>query len=390
MGLFLQITLFPKGEAAKCQKALQQCSGDPQLSVQTDACCWSQYPKGTAVLLNPDCCDYETLAEKLSCLLDSPVMVLYIYDEDFWGYYLWKNGTEVDEFASLSDYFREGEPPDKPGNLQKVSQSFEVEPESIEHYLIPWSEERTGSYAYKTDEAAIGDCWQMADFMKALGFEYDQLCPPEAESEPTAVPMPASIKEPWEPCVYNNPAPVDTPILPNALTDRKNALKWAKKLGEKYTEIIQVLQSRNYNNSIALLTKAIQNEPDNPALYLLRAFCWNQLECLSYGMSRKPDMDRDLTKFLDFEPDDIMALRARCPTAATTARYQRHILDLTRLIELDPKNIDLYQLDRAYRYHWVGDYDAARRDLEEILQRQELWTVDLVYLCREYGILPRL
>ncbi len=384
MGLFLQITLFPGGDILNCQKALQQCSDDSQLSVQIDECHWSQYPKGSAVLLNNDCCGYEALADKLSSLLDTPVMVLYIYDGDYWGYFLWKDGTREDQFASLANYFREGEPPETPGDAQKVSQYFNVKPEDIDRYLIPWLEEETNRYAYKNDSAVIGDCWQMADFMKALGFDYDQLCLPEAEPESVPTAAPVTEKESWKPYIYNNAKPIDTPVLPNALTDRKYALKWAKKLGAEHIEVIQVLQSKKYKSAVPLLTEAIRTEPNNPALYLLRAFCWNQLEGLNHGMSRKPDMDRDLTKFLEFEPDDIMALRARCPTAATTSRYQRHILDLTKLIELDPENIDLYQLDRAYRYHWVGDDNAARRDLESILQREELWTVDLVYLCREF------
>lgn len=383
MGLFLQTALFPGGDISKCQEALEQCSRDPRLSVQTDGCRWSQYPKGSAVLLNNDCCDYESLADKLSRLLDIPVMLLYIYDGDYWGYFLWKNGTKEDEFASLSDYFREGEPPNKPGDAKRVSQYFKVKPEDIECYLIPWPDDETEDYAYKNDEAVIGDCWQMADFMKALGFDYDQLCPPESEPDPEPAAAPIQQKKPC--IIYNNAQPIDTPVLPNALTDRKYALKWVKELGTEHTEVIQALQSRKYKSAVPLLTEAIQAYPNTPALYLLRAFCWNQLEGLNHGMSRKPDMDRDLTKFLEFEPDDIMALRARCPTAATTSRYQRHISDLTRLIELDPENIDLYQLDRAYRYHWVGDDDAARRDLEDILQRGELWTVDLVYLCRAFG-----
>ena len=97
-------------------------------------------------------------------------------------------------------------------------------------------------------------------------------------------------------------------------------------------------------------------------------------------------MDRDLSKLLELEPDNVLALRGRCPTAATTARYKRHIEDLTRLIELDPEHRDLYLLDRAYRYHWTGEDAAACADLTEILRHGELWTVDLVYLCREFGL----
>ena len=104
-------------------------------------------------------------------------------------------------------------------------------------------------------------------------------------------------------------------------------------------------------------------------------------------MSRRPDMDRDLGKALELDPDNIMALRARCPTAATTARYKRHIEELTRLMALDEENRDYYQVSRAYRHHWVGDDESAKADLRDVLSRGKIWTVDLTYLCQELGIL---
>ena len=91
-------------------------------------------------------------------------------------------------------------------------------------------------------------------------------------------------------------------------------------------------------------------------------------------------------KVLALEPDNVMVLRARCPTTATTARYSRHIQDLTLLMEADPENRDIYQISRAYRYHWTKDDASARADLEEVLRRGRTKTVDLVYLCGELGL----
>ena len=132
-----------------------------------------------------------------------------------------------------------------------------------------------------------------------------------------------------------------------------------------------------------LLTEAIRLNSNLAVLYLLRAFCWCQLENLKQGRNRRPDMDRDLSCALELEPDNVWALRARCPTTCTSKRYQRHIADLTRLLELDEENQDIYQVSRAYRWHWVGDDEAAKADLAAVLQRGRLWTVDLTYLCRE-------
>ena len=93
-----------------------------------------------------------------------------------------------------------------------------------------------------------------------------------------------------------------------------------------------------------------------------------------------------MAKALELEPDNIMALRGRSSLTTTSARYPQQIQDLTRLAELDLENRDLYLVSRAYFRHWLKDDDGARADLEEVLDRGELWTVDLVYLCKELGL----
>lgn len=399
MGLFLETVLFPGGRESECRAAVKRCSDDREFSIEADECQWHVFEKGPAVLLNDGCCGYEAMGERLSGLVECPVMALHIYDDDFWGYSLWQNGREIDQFFSLGDYFGEGEPPRKPGDAGAVGKCFGVEPGDVERYLIPWDEEMMERgeerFAYDGDEAVIGDCWQMADFMKALGFDYDRLCPPADEWEQVSGPEDGAVREQEQvsgsvpgtkPVVVSAaPLPAEPPVLPNALTDREYILLRAQELGEKYGEIVQMIGSGRYQEAAPLITDAVWTVQDNPVLYLLRAFCWNQTEGVKFGLSRKPDMDRDLTRVLELEPDNVMALRARCPVTGTTARYKRHIQDLTRLMELDVENRDSYQVDRAYRFHWVGDDENARKDLEEVVGRGEFRSVDLIYLCGELG-----
>ena len=113
-----------------------------------------------------------------------------------------------------------------------------------------------------------------------------------------------------------------------------------------------------YQEAIARLGEALQTAPEAAGLYLLRAFCWAQLEKTS-GRSRRYETEQDLGKVLELEPDNVMALRARCPTTATSARYPRHIQDLTLLMEADPENRDVYQISRAYRHYWTKNSAAA-------------------------------
>lgn len=385
MGLFLYTLLFPGGKEEACRAALERKAENPDRNIQPENCQWHTYPKGPAVQLNDGAMGFD-YAEPLSKRVNCPVLLAYIYDDDFWGYELWWKGKELDQFASLPDYFDQGEPPNKPGDAELLARLFGVEPERIARYLTPWPpEEPVDEYAYEGDVSAIGDSWQMADFLGALGFDYDRLCPPpppEPEKEPNqSAPPPETGWQFLPPGAYLE----DTPDLPSALTSRDYALQRLEALGEAYGDLLPLMEYGKYREAIDRLDGAVQAAPGEAGLYLLRAFCWQQLEKTS-GRSRKYEMERDLGKALELEPGNVMALRARCPTTATTARYSRHIRDLTLLMELDPENRDVYQISRAYRFHWTKDDASARTDLEEVLRRGRTKTVDLVYLCKELGL----
>lgn len=382
MGLFLHTVLFPGGDESACQGAIEQAAGDSAMGIQLEQCRWHIFNKGPAVLIEGFCTGYDSLAKALSLNLPCPVMVLYIYDDDFWGYYLWEHGVELDQFATMPNYFEHGSPPDQPGNAQIVTRCF-GQPHEIDRYLLPWSEDRMDDTAYDTDNYVVGDCWQMADLMNVLGFDYNMLDPPkELPDILKTPPLPPGITREMiiQSSSGHDPASNPEP-LPNAITSLAYAIQRAEEFD---SEINQLIRDMCCQSAIPLLIAAIQANPDQAAPYILRAFCWNKLEGLTSGISRKPDIDRDLTKALEFEPDNVMVLRARCPVTATTNRYKRHIEDLTRLMELDPKHQDQYQIDRAYRYHWIGEHDSARADLQDLLQRKVKKTIDLTYLLAEY------
>ena len=97
----------------------------------------------------------------------------------------------------------------------------------------------------------------------------------------------------------------------------------------------------------------------------------------------------DEGKVLELEPDNILILRARCPTVATTNRYRRQIEDLSRLLELDPDHRSRYLEARAYRRHWTGDEQGALQDLRDALSEEPgLWrrSVDFRTLWEKFGL----
>lgn len=391
MGVFLNVILFPGGEEDACRAALERSALDPELSLRPEECRWHVYEKGPAVELNDWANGYEA-AGRISGSsdgtgLEDSVLLAYIYDDDFWGYELWRQGKLLDQFATVHDYFDEGSPPDQPGDAELMARCFGVEPERINRYLIPWPEDAGDEHAYHGDKSPMGDCWQMADFLDALGFDYDKLCPPELEekepngSPPTGAEFPKA-PPPAEPRPKRGRTAADTPILPSALTSRDYALERAEALGEAYGDVLRLLQGGKYQDLASRLTEALQAAPEEAGLSLLRAFCWKMLEGLG-TRSRIPDMIRDLTQALEREPDNVMALRGRSSLTTTSRRYPQQIQDLTRLAELDPANRDLHLVARAYFHHWLKNDGDARADLEAVLERGELWTVDLVYLCGE-------
>lgn len=387
MGLFLYTLLFPGGDPDKCRAALERKIENPDHNIWPEKCRWHMYPKGPAVQLNDGAVGLD-YAEPLSRRVNCPVLLGYIYDDDFWGYELWQKGGLLDQFASVHDYFDKDSPPNKPGDAELIARCFGVEPGRIARYLIPWPEEPGEEYAYGDDKAVTGDSWQMADFMEALGFDYDLLCPPEPEPEkepnrPAPPPEPLPPSPP--PRAKGKGRPADTPVLPNALTSRAYAFRRLEALGEGCQDLSPLLQYAKYQELLPRLSEAIDAGTEEAGFYLLRCFCWTQLESLS-GRSRKWELNRDLEKALELEPDNIMALRGRSSLTTTSARYPRQIQDLTRLMELDTENRDLHQVSRAYFRHWLKDDEGARADLREVLDRGKLWTVDLVYLCKELAL----
>ncbi len=86
MGIFLHTVLFPGGREEECREALARCGADPQLGLRPADCRWRQCARGPAVLLNDGFAGAELLAARLSFRLEYPLMVLFLYDGDFWGY----------------------------------------------------------------------------------------------------------------------------------------------------------------------------------------------------------------------------------------------------------------------------------------------------------------
>lgn len=182
MGLFMETAIIQNGEENIVKAALERIEDTKSsFALSASECQYQKYDKGVLILFNEGCNGYDELAKELSEEINSPVLLLYIYDDDFWGYYFYENGKEIDCFYPMPDYFDEGVTQERLNYLldkKVIVEYFGVEEKEIENYLVLWSEDLEEQVyisdikAYEDDEFGQCDCWQMADFMRKLGYPY--------------------------------------------------------------------------------------------------------------------------------------------------------------------------------------------------------------------------
>ena len=86
MGLFLQTALFPGCDESIARDAVEAAAKNPVFYIDLEACRYAQSYEGTQVLIESDTLGFDPLAKALSNASENPVMLLYIYDSDYWGY----------------------------------------------------------------------------------------------------------------------------------------------------------------------------------------------------------------------------------------------------------------------------------------------------------------
>lgn len=179
MGLYLQTAVIPNCSERAARAAIEKMEAIPELELTAADCRCRELQNGVNILLNDGCMGYEGLAKALSLELKQPVMLLYILDEDYWGYYFYENGKELDSFNPMPDCYEEVSDEERrrlAGNSGVIAEYFQIAPEGIERYLVQWTEAYLDDYeakAYEDDEFGRCDCWQMADFMRKIGYPYE-------------------------------------------------------------------------------------------------------------------------------------------------------------------------------------------------------------------------
>lgn len=291
----------------------------------------------------------EERARTISLEQKRPVLFAYIYDGDYWGYALYINGKIRNEFATLPEYFENGEKliHQYTADVPLLSQAFSVAADQIDRYLYHWTEVMSdeGCLAYQNDKFPYGDAWQMTDFLKALGFSYPEDTVPGQENVP--FPTLREILENHLPATPGDCEIDEFPLidmLPSAFSPdylwkllEENGVKEFQFADKNPQEIIAVV--KKYCASVKLSEKDIVCQ----RLNVLAAFC-SYWMCKGSGWAFLDQATYEPVVLSYEKPTDIYLLRARAAVTLPIKR-NRAIRDLKRLIELDSQNVELYQAE---------------------------------------------
>lgn len=381
--------------------------------------------KGVLVIFNEHAVGYEDLAKALSEEISMPVMVLYIYDDDEWGYFYCEDGVIKDLFSVMPHDEYEGVTPEQKGEttLQQyngsagfIAEQFNIDIESIINYYKIWTDKliEDEEAAYEDDECTYGDCWQMADFMKKLGFPFPDGSGQEEISKEKSPQAATDLKKYSEP---ENPQKYYEQEKLNEYSEHGKSKKYPEpkkffeyadatpyvgafdygyrvilleRYGSRLKDIIKLLESGQYRQASEELTKKIDCIKDNcncdeerkflSSLYILRGSC-------NRAIGNSWNSGKDLDAAYELEPENVYILRQRVQAGTSKERIKRVINDLNTLMRIDRKNYDYYLVERAWRYYRLEEMEAARKDLMEAKIRcNSNDNIDFVDLSRRLGV----
>jgi len=116
----------------------------------------------------------DPLCIDLSKRMDTPVLAFLEYQQDCWGYALFRQGKLLNYFWN-DPSIPEEDPKICKGDAHLLAQLFHVESKLLDPYLhfINHNDNRaTSRKAFNDDQFTLGDHWVRIDFMRRLGIIY--------------------------------------------------------------------------------------------------------------------------------------------------------------------------------------------------------------------------
>lgn len=379
MGLFLQTAILPGVSESAAKTAVEQASRQPGYQLIPDQCQYASCAQGTQILFGDQSSGLEVLAQELSKALLGPVLLLFIYDGDHWGYNFYADGWELDRFDTIPDYYcpiTDCQRQRQAGSPEVLARYFPVLPGDVRDYLVFWTQEDLNGaehLAYPGDRFPRGDCWQMSDFLARLGWPW----PFDEDSQESPLPTlaailaqnlppradPIGLQASYDFQLDDTFAPSSrvftTSTLPSAL-DPGYIRRLLQEDGR-----FQPLGNMTPQEIIAERNKA-QAAIKYPSLYhmdpklaTVSAFCM-------YWLGSADGAFWDLYEALYNDPNNVYLHRARGLRVALGVKRHIAVKDMTALLELDPQNRDVYLLCRAFFCRINRKTAQSNADLDEL------------------------
>lgn len=191
MGVFYQLAILkgcPQQKALKCLSALPE-SVDKNWGFSLAKARLSE-KNGSTLIECDSLTQWREFPRALSEITGCPVMLLYIYDSDYWGYYLYECGAMADAFCPYPEEAAgEGEALELfKGNPIALARCFRVAPERLKPYLTPWDDSVLDRTKAAPDDRYGYEDWQLLDFAAKLGFDLRKEKAAAMPSPPTPAP----------------------------------------------------------------------------------------------------------------------------------------------------------------------------------------------------------
>ena len=101
MGAFINVLVVQNRSGEAVRNALEALGDNPAWNLIPGQCRYQERGGGVSVLLSDMCSGYDAMTQELSKELACPVMLCYIYDGDFWGYFFFDSGEHLDAFMPM-------------------------------------------------------------------------------------------------------------------------------------------------------------------------------------------------------------------------------------------------------------------------------------------------
>lgn len=388
MGVFLHTAVVqnkdPEKIKADIQKAAKKYS---DMSIVSEKCVFVNNDRSVLIIFNEEANVNEAVVKILSKEICAPVMFIYIYDGDGWGYFYCEDGIIKDFFSVCPEATRGTSPEKYKDSAKFIAERFHINVNKIINYFKIWTDELIEDevVAYEDDEFVYGDCWQMADFMKRLGILFPNSN--DNTKNKKAVSKEEKQKQASESKIFHEYGSSTPYVCAFDYTYRKILMKSYE---SSLQDIIEMESFGKYRQARDELTKKIDSLKDNcnsdegrrllSGMYLLRGI-------FSRSIGNSWLARRDLDAAYELEPENIFILRQRIQLETSKGQAKKAIDELNTLMRIDEKNYDYYLVERAWRYYWMEEMEAARTDLMEAKSRGNSGkNDDFVVLCEKLKV----